>query len=103
MLEHVGGSAQQRFVIQELLRTCRSVFLTIPDRSFPIEVHTFPPVVLVTKTRLPTVITTAQILLLDHGSEPEPPDAVRAHAGDASIRATLSISRYLVKSSPLDP
>ena len=45
VLEHVGGAAQQRFVIQELLRMCRSVFLTTPDRAFPIEVHTFLPVV----------------------------------------------------------
>jgi len=44
VLEHVGGAAQQRFVIQELLRLCRSVFLTTPDRAFPIEVHTFLPV-----------------------------------------------------------
>ena len=44
VLEHVGGTAQQRFVLQELLRTCRSVFLTTPDRAFPIEVHTFLPV-----------------------------------------------------------
>ena len=44
VLEHVGGAAQQRFVIQELLRTCRSVFLTTPDRAFPIEMHTFLPV-----------------------------------------------------------
>jgi hypothetical protein len=44
VLEHVGGAAQQRFLIQELLRTCRSVFLTTPDRAFPIEVHTFLPV-----------------------------------------------------------
>src|SRR5262249_3799246 len=43
VLEHVGGVAQQCFVIQELLRTCRSVFLTTPDRAFPIEVHTFLP------------------------------------------------------------
>ena len=26
-----------------MLRTCRSVFLTTPDRAFPIEVHTFLP------------------------------------------------------------
>jgi hypothetical protein len=26
-----------------LLRTCRSVFLTTPDQAFPIEVHTFLP------------------------------------------------------------
>jgi len=44
VLEHVGGAAQQCFFIQELLRTCRSVFLTTPDRAFPIEVHTFLPV-----------------------------------------------------------
>ena len=44
VLEHVGGAAQQRFVIQELLRLCRRVFLTTPDRAFPIEVHTFLPV-----------------------------------------------------------
>ena len=44
VLEHVGGSAQQRFIVQELLRTCCSVFLTTPDRAFPIEVHTFLPV-----------------------------------------------------------
>ena len=44
VLEHVGGGAQQLFFVQELLRTCRSVFLTTPDRAFPIEVHTFLPV-----------------------------------------------------------
>jgi len=44
VLEHVRGATQQRFVLQELLRTCRSVFLTTPDRAFPIEVHTFLPV-----------------------------------------------------------
>src|SRR5262249_38772250 len=43
-LDHVGRAAQQRFVVQELVRTCRSVFLTTPDRAFPIEVHTFLPV-----------------------------------------------------------
>jgi SAM-dependent methyltransferase len=44
VLEHVGGTAQQLFFVQELLRTCRSVFLTTPDRAFPIELHTFLPV-----------------------------------------------------------
>jgi len=44
VLEHVGGAAQQGFFVQELLRTCRRVFLTTPDRAFPIEVHTFLPV-----------------------------------------------------------
>lgn len=44
VLEHIGGAAQQLFFVQELLRTCRSVFLTTPDRAFPIEMHTFLPV-----------------------------------------------------------
>ena len=44
VLEHVGGTVQQGFFIQELLRTCGSIFLTTPDRAFPIEVHTFLPV-----------------------------------------------------------
>jgi SAM-dependent methyltransferase len=44
VLEHVGGTEHQLFFLQELLRTCRSVFLTTPDRAFPIEVHTFLPV-----------------------------------------------------------
>ena len=44
VLEHVGGAALQQFFVQELLRTCRSVFLTTPDRAFPIEMHTFLPV-----------------------------------------------------------
>jgi len=45
VLEHVGDTAQQLFFVQELLRTCRSVFLTTPDRTFPIEFHTFLPIV----------------------------------------------------------
>jgi len=44
VLEHVGGAAQPRFVIQALLRLCRSVFLSTPDRALPIEVPTFLPV-----------------------------------------------------------
>jgi len=45
VLEHAGGTRQQLFFVQELLRTCQSVFLTTPDRAFPIEVHTFLPLV----------------------------------------------------------
>ena len=44
VLEHVGGAKQQLFFVQELLRTCGSVFLTTPNRAFPIELHTFLPV-----------------------------------------------------------
>jgi hypothetical protein len=45
VLEHVGGTKQQFFFVQELLRTCRRVFLTTPDRALPIEVHTFLPLI----------------------------------------------------------
>lgn len=45
VLEHVGGGAQQRFVFQELLHTCRSGFVTTPDRAGAIAVHTCLPVV----------------------------------------------------------
>jgi hypothetical protein len=44
VLEHVGGTEQQLFYLKELLRTCQNVFLTTPDRAFPIEVHTFLPI-----------------------------------------------------------
>jgi hypothetical protein len=43
VLEHVGGAAQQQFFLQELLRTAHSVFMTTPDRAFPVELHTFLP------------------------------------------------------------
>ncbi len=43
VLEHVGGTEQQLFFLKELLRTSQSVFLTTPDRAFPIELHTFLP------------------------------------------------------------
>lgn len=44
VLEHVGAESNQVFVLAELARTCRNVFLTTPDRTFPIELHTFLPV-----------------------------------------------------------
>ena len=44
VLEHVGGGADQIFVVAELARTCRDVFLTTPDRTFPVEFHTFFPI-----------------------------------------------------------
>jgi SAM-dependent methyltransferase len=43
VIEHVGGTEQQFLILRELLRTCRSVFLTTPNRAFPIEFHTFFP------------------------------------------------------------
>lgn len=46
VLEHVGSHAQQEQFIGELVRVARrSVFLTTPNRWFPIEFHSALPVV----------------------------------------------------------
>jgi SAM-dependent methyltransferase len=43
VLEHVGGREQRRHFIEEALRIGRSVFITVPNRWFPIEHHTGIP------------------------------------------------------------
>lgn len=43
VLEHVGDREAQRAFIAELTRVAKRVFLTTPDRAFPIEMHTFVP------------------------------------------------------------
>src|SRR5437763_1442084 len=40
VIEHVGDSARQLFFLSELLRTGKNIFITTPNRWFPIEVHT---------------------------------------------------------------
>ena len=45
VLEHVGNRENQRRFIHELTRVADKVFVTTPDRSFPIEVHTFWPLI----------------------------------------------------------
>jgi SAM-dependent methyltransferase len=45
VLEHVGGRERQRRFVSEALRVGRRVFLTTPNKSFPIEVHTRLPLV----------------------------------------------------------
>ena len=45
VIEHVGGRERQRRFVAEALRVGRRVFLTTPDRRFPIEVHTRLPFV----------------------------------------------------------
>jgi SAM-dependent methyltransferase len=45
VLEHVGGRERQRRLVSEALRVGRRVFLTTPNRRFPIEVHTRLPLV----------------------------------------------------------
>src|SRR5687767_4898445 len=45
VIEHVGARERQRQFVTEALRVGRRVFLTTPNRRFPIEVHTRLPVV----------------------------------------------------------
>jgi SAM-dependent methyltransferase len=45
VIEHVGDVDRQRLFVAEALRVGRRVFLTTPNRWFPIEVHTRLPLV----------------------------------------------------------
>jgi SAM-dependent methyltransferase len=45
VIEHVGGRDRQRSFVSEALRVGRRVFLTTPNRRFPVEVHTRLPLV----------------------------------------------------------
>ncbi len=45
VVEHVGGEDDQRRFVAELCRVARRVFVTTPNRWFPVEVHTLLPVV----------------------------------------------------------
>lgn len=45
VLEHVGGRERQRRFVAEALRVGRRVFITTPNRRFPLEVHTRLPFV----------------------------------------------------------
>ena len=45
VIEHVGDIDRQRLFVAEALRVGRRVFLTTPNRWFPIEVHTRLPLV----------------------------------------------------------
>ena len=45
VVEHVGDRERQSRFVSEALRVGRSVFLTTPNRWFPVEVHTRLPLV----------------------------------------------------------
>src|SRR6187455_1731933 len=45
VIEHVGGRERQRKLVSEAIRVGRRVFITTPNRRFPIEVHTRLPLV----------------------------------------------------------
>lgn len=43
VLEHVGSRAHQISLLRELIRVARKVFVSVPNRYFPIEHHTVVP------------------------------------------------------------
>jgi hypothetical protein len=43
VVEHVGGEDDQRRFVHELCRVAERVFVTTPNRLFPLEVHTLVP------------------------------------------------------------
>ena len=43
VLEHVGGPAQRAAFVAELARVAHSVFISVPNRYFPVEHHTAIP------------------------------------------------------------
>jgi SAM-dependent methyltransferase len=45
VIEHVGDREQQRRFVHELCRVARRVFISTPNRRFPVEVHTLLPLV----------------------------------------------------------
>jgi len=45
VIEHVGGRERQRNLVSEAIRVGRRVFITTPNRRFPVEVHTRLPFV----------------------------------------------------------
>ena len=45
VIEHVGGRDRQRRFVSEALRVGRRLFVTTPNRLFPVEVHTHLPLV----------------------------------------------------------
>jgi hypothetical protein len=44
VLEHVGSVGEQRRFVRELMRVANEVFITVPNRFFPVEHHTAIPV-----------------------------------------------------------
>jgi len=45
VLEHVGDNKAQEFFLSELVRVGKKIFLTTPNRWFPIEMHTVLPLI----------------------------------------------------------
>lgn len=44
VVEHAGPAEQQAALVAEVCRVCRSVLFTTPNKRFPVELHTWLPV-----------------------------------------------------------
>jgi hypothetical protein len=44
VLEHVGGLERQRWFVAEMRRVARRLFISVPNRFFPVEHHTAIPI-----------------------------------------------------------
>lgn len=45
VIEHVGSREDQGRFVAEMVRTCRRVFISTPNAGFPVDPHTFLPIV----------------------------------------------------------
>jgi len=45
VVEHAGTRDEQAALVQEVCRVCRAVVFTTPNRGFPVELHTFLPLI----------------------------------------------------------
>lgn len=45
VLEHVGTATQQRLFLAEVARVSKFFFIAVPNRWFPLELHTFIPII----------------------------------------------------------
>lgn len=68
VLEHVGSIENQRFFLSELCRVAYKVFVTVPNRGFPVEHHTGIPLLHWTK---PTFALGARVLRKDEWAKSE--------------------------------
>jgi len=69
VLEHVGERDSQAFFISECIRVAKKVYLTTPNRYFPIEMHTMLP--LIHLLPQPTHQKLLRLLKMEHWSKIE--------------------------------
>ena len=75
VLEHVGGPPERRAFILEHLRVARAVFITVPNRWFPVEHHTSIPLLHYTPRLFRWLLAGTR---LDHWSDPRNMDLLDA-------------------------